>query len=154
MPSACIGVDVIVGYPGESEELFLETLQFLKDLDVSYFHVFTYSERNNTVAIRRTEDIVPMNIRRERSKMLQSLSEKKKRIFYESQLNKEFEVLFEAQEQNGEMYGFTENYLKIKSAYNPDWINQFKKVVPIKVNADGTMHAEILVEELLPAMAS
>lgn len=153
MPNACIGVDVIVGYPGETEEHFMETFNFLNDLDVSYLHVFTYSERNNTVAIRRTE-VVPMAVRRERSKMLQNLSEKKKRFFYQNQTNQEFSVLFEAQEQNGEMYGFTENYLKIKSAYNPNWINQFKKVVPTSVNADGTMQAEILVDELIPEMVS
>jgi len=152
MPNACIGVDVIVGYPGETEDLFQETVEFLKKLDVSYLHVFSYSERNNTVAVRRT-DSVPVEIRRKRSKFLQEFSEKKKRFFYESQLNKEFTVLFEAQEQNGEMYGFTENYLKIKSAYNPEWINELKKVVPTHVNADGTVHAEILVDKLAPVMA-
>ncbi len=152
MPNACIGVDVIVGYPGETEELFQETVQFLKDLDVAYLHVFSYSERNNTVAVRRT-DTIPKEIRRKRSKFLQQLSEKKKRFFYESQLNKEFTVLFEAQEQNGEMYGFTENYVKIKSAYNPDWINELKTVIPTHVNADGTVHAEILVDKLAPVMA-
>lgn len=153
MPNASIGVDVIVGYPGETEELFQETVSFLKELDISYLHVFTYSERANTVAIRKS-DSIPINIRRERSKMLQNLSEKKKRFFYENQLNKEVTVLFEAQEQNGEMYGFTENYLKIKTAYNPNWVNTFKKVVPLSVNADGTMYAEILVDEFVPAMAS
>lgn len=152
MPNACIGVDVIVGYPGETEELFLETVNFLKSLDVSYLHVFSYSERNNTVAIRKSE-VVPMKIRKERSKLLQLLSEKKKRFFYEQQLNKEFTVLFEAQENQGEMYGFTENYIKIKSAYNPNWINQLKQVIPTHVNADGTVNAEILVDELVPLMA-
>ena len=152
MPHACIGVDVIVGYPGETEELFQETVEFLKNLDVSYLHVFSYSERNNTVAVRRS-DSIPMEIRRERSKFLQEFSEKKKRFFYESQLNKEFTVLFEAQEHNGEMFGFTENYLKIKSAYNPYWINELKNVVPTHVNADGTVQAEILVDKLAPMMA-
>jgi len=150
MPSACIGVDVIVGYPGETEEHFLETYHFLNELDVSYFHVFTYSERNNTVAIRR-DGAVPMKVRKERSKMLQILSEKKKRHFYEEQTAKEFSVLFEAQEQNGEMYGFTENYIKIKSAYNAEWVNQFKQVMPTKINSDGSMHAAILADELVPA---
>lgn len=150
MPSACIGVDVIVGYPGETEEHFLETYHFLNELDVSYFHVFTYSERNNTVAIRK-DGVVPMKVRKERSKMLQILSEKKKRHFYEEQIGKEFSVLFEAQEQNGEMYGFTENYIKIKSAYNAQWVNQFKQVMPSKVNSDGSMHAAILADELVPA---
>lgn len=147
MPEACIGVDVIVGYPGESEEHFLETYHFLNELNVSYFHVFTYSERNNTVAIRK-EDVIPMKVRRDRSKMLQILSEKKKRYFYEQQTAKEFSVLFEAQEQNGEMFGFTENYIKIKSAYNADWVNQIKQVIPTKINSDGSMHAAILADEL------
>ena len=152
MPNACIGVDVIVGYPGETEELFQETVEFLKNLDVSYLHVFSYSERDNTVSVRRS-DSIPMEIRRKRSKFLQEFSEKKKRFFYESQLNKEFTVLFEAQEQNGEMYGFTENYLKIKSAYNPDWINELKNVIPTHVNADGSVKAEVLVDKLAPLMA-
>lgn len=152
MPNACIGVDVIVGYPGETEELFLETVNFLKDLDVSYFHVFAYSERNNTVAVRRN-DVVPMQTRKTRSKLLQQLSEKKKRFFYEEQLNKEFTVLFEVQEQSGEMFGFTENYIKVKTAFNPNWINQLKKVVLTHVNADGTMKAEILVDEFEPELA-
>ena len=150
MPQACIGVDVIVGYPGETNLHFEETLHFLMELDVSYLHVFTYSERNNTVAIRRS-NVIPMEVRRERSKILQNLSEKKKRYFYETQLNKEFSVLFEAQEQQGEMYGFTENYLKVKSKFNPEWINQIKQVVPLSVNYDGTVNAEILLDELVHA---
>ncbi|MEQ8910022.1 MAG: tRNA (N(6)-L-threonylcarbamoyladenosine(37)-C(2))-methylthiotransferase MtaB [Vicingaceae bacterium] len=150
MPNACIGVDVIVGYPGETEELFLETYQYLNELDVSYFHVFTYSERNNTVAIRKG-NVIPIKVRKERSKMLQILSEKKKRYFYQTQLNQEFSVLFEAQEQNGEMFGFTENYLKVKATYHPDWINQLKQVVPLSVNADGTVKAEVLLDELVHA---
>ena len=152
MPNACIGVDVIVGYPGETEQHFLETIDFLKSLAISYLHVFSYSERNNTVAVRRS-DVVPMEVRKQRSKILQQLSEKKKRFFYESQKNKEFTVLFEAQEQFGEMFGFTENYIKIKTAYNPDWINQLKRVIPLAVNADGTMQAEVLVDEFEPELA-
>ena len=154
MPNACIGVDVIVGYPGESDTHFKETYQFLNELDVSYLHVFSYSERNNTVAVRKTDGIVPMELRKERSKMLQILSEKKKRYFYEQQLNKKFTVLFEAQENHGEMTGFTENYLKIKTEFNPDWVNKLKQVVPLSVNSDGTIHAEVLVDEFQPlAMA-
>jgi threonylcarbamoyladenosine tRNA methylthiotransferase MtaB len=147
MPNACIGVDVIVGYPGETDTHFQETYNFLNELDISYLHVFAYSERNNTIAIRK-DGIVPVNIRKERSKMLQILSDKKKRYFYEKQLNKETTVLFEAQINQGEMFGFTENYIKIKTAYNPDWVNKFKQVVPLTVNADGTVNAEILVDEL------
>lgn len=146
MLDACIGVDVIVGYPGETQAHFEETYDFLNTLDVSYLHVFTYSERNNTVAVRKSGSI-PMEERRKRSKMLQILSEKKKRYFYEHQLNKEQNVLFEGYENEGHMYGFTENYLKVKTIYNPDWVNKIKKVVPMKINSDGTVHAEILVEE-------
>lgn len=146
MPHACIGVDVIVGYPGETDELFAETQNFLKDLNLSYFHVFTYSERNNTVAIRKS-GIIPMEIRRERSKQLQLLSDKKKQFFYESQLGNTLSVLFEAQEDQGKMYGYTENYLKIKAPYNKEWVNQLKQVVPTAVNIDGTMNAEVLVED-------
>ncbi len=146
MPHACIGVDVIVGYPGETEDHFMETYNFLNDIDVSYFHVFSYSERNNTVAIRK-DGVVPINIRKERSKMLQILSEKKKRYFYEQELNRENTVLFEAQENQGEMFGFTENYLKIKTVFNPNWVNKLKKVVPLSINADGTVNAEVLIEE-------
>lgn len=152
MPDACIGVDVITGYPGESKAHFLETYHYLNELDISYLHVFTYSERNNTVAVRKG-DVVPMNIRRERSKQLQSLSLKKKRYFYEQQLNKETTVLFEATEQNGQMYGFTDNYIKIKSAYNPSWINTTKTVIPERINADGTVHAAVLKNDVHYALA-
>lgn len=151
MPDCCIGVDVITGYPGETEEDFLETYHYLNDLDISYLHVFTYSERNNTVAIRKKEGVVPMDVRRERSKKLQILSEKKKRFFYGQQLGKQHQVLFESQEDAGFMFGFTENYLKIKAPYNPDWINEIKTVVPLSVNADGTMTAEVLVDEFVEA---
>lgn len=152
MPDACIGVDVICGYPNETEECFEETHRFLADLDVSYLHVFTYSERPNTPAARRN-DHISKNVRRLRSKQLQILSDKKKRSFYESQLNKPLTVLFEAQEQNGEMYGYTENYIRVKSTYNPQWVNQLKKIVPQSINADGTVFAEILVDEYAPLEA-
>lgn len=145
MPHACIGVDVICGYPGETEAHFLETYHYLNRMDISYLHVFTYSERDNTVAVRKNQ-AVPMEERRARSKQLQSLSEKKKRYFYEQQLHRKAKVLFESKIQNGEMYGFTENYLKIKSAYHPDWNNTIKTVVPERINADGTIHASILTD--------
>jgi len=147
MPHACIGADVICGYPGESHAHFLQSYHYLNELDVSYLHVFTYSERANTVAIRKS-DVVPFSERKTRSKQLQSLSEKKKRHFYNQQLHRRVKVLFEAKEQNGEMYGFTENYLKIKSAYHPGWNNTLKTVIPERVNADGTMHAAILTDEM------
>ena len=95
-----------------------------------------------------------MEERRERSKMLQILSEKKKRYFYEQQLNKTFSVLFEAQENNGEMFGFTENYIKVKSTYNPEWVNTIKQVVPLSVNTDGTVNVEILVDEFAHEMSA
>jgi len=152
MPNACIGVDVICGYPSETDALFEETYTFLENSDASYLHVFTYSERANTPAAKRSNQI-PKNVRRLRSKRLQELSEIKKRKFYDSQLNNELTVLFEASEQNGFMHGYTENYIKVKSIYNPDWVNQLKRVVPLSVNADGTVFAEVLVEEYVPLEA-
>ena len=147
MPDCCIGVDVIVGYPGETEEEFLKTYRFLNELDISYLHVFTYSERNNTTAVRST-DIVPMEVRKERSKMLHILSDKKKRHFYEQQLGKEVTVLFETENHDGFLYGFTENYLKIKAPYNPHFSNQLKKVIPYKIDFEGLMLAEVQLEEM------
>ena len=112
-PDACIGVDVIVGFPGETDEHFNDTLQFLKDLDVSYLHVFTYSERANTTANKMKES-VPMSKRKERSQILHMLSERKKRAFYELNKNSERPVLIENEDNNGMMFGFTDNYVKIK----------------------------------------
>ena len=123
MPNACIGVDVIVGFPGETNEEFLETVNFLKQLDVSYLHVFTYSERANTTA-KKMADSIPLDVRRERSKQLHILSDKKRRFFYETQINSEHTVLFEAEESEGIMYGFTENYVKVKIKFNPELVNQ------------------------------
>lgn len=129
MPDCCIGVDVIVGYPGETDEVFQETYNYLNELDVSYLHVFTYSERANTTAVRMDE-AVPMNVRQERSKMLRILSAKKKRAFYASQTGTERTVLFEAHEEEGMMHGFTENYVKVQVPFNPDLVNQ---LVPFKL---------------------
>lgn len=112
-PDACIGVDVIVGFPGETEEAFMETYNYLNELNISYLHVFTYSERANTTA-KKMDGVIPMNIRKERSKMLRILSEKKKRAFYESQVGKSGTVLWESQNDNGYINGFTENYIKVK----------------------------------------
>ena len=114
MPDACIGVDVIVGFPGETDEHFLETYHYLNELPISYLHVFTYSERPNTEAID-LPDPVPMKIRNKRSKMLRGLSVKKRRAFYESQIGKELTVLLEGENKNGLMYGFTENYVKVQT---------------------------------------
>ena len=126
MPNACIGVDVIVGFPGETEELFLETYNYLNDLDISYLHVFTYSERPNTEAVD-FEGVVPKNIRAKRSKMLRGLSAKKRRAFYESQLDNTLTVLFENENKEGYIYGFTENYVKVKTPWNPELVNTLQK---------------------------
>ncbi|MCP3849374.1 MAG: tRNA (N(6)-L-threonylcarbamoyladenosine(37)-C(2))-methylthiotransferase MtaB, partial [Gammaproteobacteria bacterium] len=123
MPHACIGVDVIVGFPGETDELFLETYNFLKELDVSYLHVFTYSERPNTRAIE-LEGIVPSQKRLERSKQLRSLSEKKKRHFYDQFIGSERKVLFEEEKKGERMFGFTDNYIKVELPYQEDLVNQ------------------------------
>jgi len=143
MPDACIGVDVIVGFPYETEEYFLETYNFLADLDISYLHVFTYSERENTLAATMSE-IIPMNIRNKRSKMLRGLSAKKRRAFYESQIGKTKTVLFENQNHQGYIHGFTENYVKIKMPWNPYFANTLQTVKLNTIDEDGLVRAEIL----------
>ena len=136
MPNACIGVDVIVGFPGETDELFLETYNFLNELDISYLHVFTYSERDNTEAAIM-DGIVPNNVRAKRSKMLRGLSVKKRRAFYESQLNTDHVVLFEGENKEGYIHGFTENYVKVKAPWNPELVNTIHKVKLTKIGEDG-----------------
>jgi len=138
MPNACIGVDVIVGFPGETEERFLETYNFLANLDISYLHVFTYSERDNTVA-STLSDIVPKNIRAKRSKMLRSLSVKKRRAFYESQLNTVRNVLFEAENKQGYIQGFSDNYVKIKVPWNPALVNTIHSMKLSEIGEDGVV---------------
>lgn len=123
MPHCCIGVDVIVGFPGETEALFQETFEFLHQLDVSYFHVFTYSERANTLAIDM-EDAVPMHIRHERNKILRNLSYQKMQYFTQQQVGTKRKVLFESAQKNGMMEGFTDNYIKIKTPYREEWVNE------------------------------
>lgn len=123
MPHCCIGVDVIVGFPGETEELFRETFEFLHQLDVSYFHVFTYSERANTLAIDMP-DAVPMHIRHERNKILRNLSYQKMQYFTQQQVGAKRKVLFESASKNGMMEGFTDNYIKIKTPYREEWVNE------------------------------
>ncbi|MCF8416784.1 MAG: tRNA (N(6)-L-threonylcarbamoyladenosine(37)-C(2))-methylthiotransferase MtaB [Crocinitomicaceae bacterium] len=137
-PDACIGVDVIVGFPGETDEEFMDTIDFLKDIDISYLHVFTYSERANTTAVK-LGDAVPMNVRKERSKMLHILSDKKKRSFYEQNIDSTRTVLFENEEDTGIMYGFTENYVKVKAAFDPTKINTFQTVRLTEIDRDGVM---------------
>lgn len=141
MPHACIGVDVIVGFPGETEALFLETYHFLTNLDISYLHVFTYSERHNTPAATM-EGVVPKNVRGKRSKMLRGLSVKKRRAFYESQLGTTRTVLFEGENKKGFIYGFTENYVKVKTFWNPALVNTLAKVKLSHIDEDGLVRFE------------
>lgn len=148
MPDCCIGVDVIVGFPGETREDFIDTYNFLNDLDVSYLHVFTYSERENTLA-SEMDNPVPGSTRAERSKMLHILSDKKRRAFYETQLNKTDKVLFEGDIKDGYMHGFTRNYVKVKAKYDPVLVNELKSVYLTNISSDGdveiTESQEILV---------
>lgn len=136
MPQACIGVDVIVGFPGETDELFLETYHFLNEMDISYLHVFTYSERENTPAINM-KGVVPLAVRKKRSKMLRGLSVKKRRAFYEDQLGSTRTVLFEGENKLGYIHGFTENYVKVKIPWNPKLVNTLRKVKLTEIDEDG-----------------
>lgn len=149
-PDTCIGVDVIVGFPGESDADFLETVDFIKDLDISYLHVFTYSERAKTTAIKLGESI-PMHIRKERSKILHILSEKKKRAFYESNVGATRTALFEHENNDGAMYGFTENYVRVKVPFNPTLSNTFKTVQLDSIDKDGLMIGSIIEQESITA---
>lgn len=138
MPHACIGVDVIVGHPGETDMEFKETYLFLNELPISYLHVFTYSERPNTLAVD-IKPVVPGHIRAERSKMLHILSDKKRRVFYDSQVGREATVLFEEDIADGLMQGFTENYVRVVARYDPLLINETRPVQLTAVNAEGLM---------------
>lgn len=144
MPHCCIGVDVIVGFPGETDEDFLDTYRFLNELDISYLHVFPYSERPNTKAVSMPGE-VPPNIRQERAEMLRILSEKKRGNFYRENLQKEYTVLFEAEEKGGWMNGFTENYIKVKTEYDPLLVNEMAKVKLLAVDTDGEVNIEMPV---------
>jgi threonylcarbamoyladenosine tRNA methylthiotransferase MtaB len=143
MPHACIGVDVIVGFPGETDELFLETYNFLNALDISYLHVFTFSERDNTEAANMQE-VVPGNVRAKRSKMLRGLSVKKRRAFYESQIGTNRTVLFEGENKEGYIHGFTENYVKVKTPWNPELVNTLHEINLTKIDEDGSVRMEFL----------
>jgi threonylcarbamoyladenosine tRNA methylthiotransferase MtaB len=136
IPNCCIGVDVIVGFPGETHEDFLDTYQFLNELDISYLHVFTYSEREQTAAAEM-KGVVAGSARADRSKMLHILSDKKRRAFYQSQIGSVGEVLFEDDQKNGFMHGFTKNYVKVKAKYDPVMVNEIKTVKLIELTADG-----------------
>ncbi|MFT4780352.1 MAG: threonylcarbamoyladenosine tRNA methylthiotransferase MtaB [Psychroserpens sp.] len=136
MPHACIGVDVIVGFPGETDDLFLETYNFLNELEISYLHVFTFSERDNTVAAS-LEGVVSKKVRAKRSKMLRGLSVKKRRAFYESQIGSWRTVLFESENKEGYIQGFTENYVKVKSPWDPELVNTLQTVELTNIDDDG-----------------
>lgn len=143
MPHCCIGVDVIVGFPGETDDDFLDTYNFLNELPISYLHVFTYSERDNTDAIH-LPDAVPVAVRKKRNKMLRILSAKKLRSFYEQHLGETLTVLFEGDNKEGFMHGFTDNYVKVKTPFNASLINQLKSVVLKQLDADGS----VLIEQV------
>lgn len=123
MPHCAIGVDVIVGFPGESEEHFSETFNFLHEIPVSYFHVFTYSERDNTRALE-IKPVVPVNLRHERNKILRNLSYKKMEYFTEQHRGQSRKVLFEDHMKNGMMEGYTDNYIRISTPYRQEWANR------------------------------
>lgn len=141
MPDACIGVDVITGFPGETEAHFLETYHFLSSLPISYLHCFTYSERQNTEAVLM-EGAVPIAERKRRTKMLRILSEKKRAEFYRTQMGNTLPVLWEHDNKNGTMYGFTENYVRVKKPYNADSANKIELVKLISAEDDGTVAIE------------
>lgn len=142
MPHCCIGVDVIVGFPGETKEDFLETYNFINELDITYLHVFTYSERPNTPA-NEMENPVPVHIRRERNEMLRILSEKKKRHFYSQYIGQTRTALFEVSKNKDLMNGFTDNYLKIELPYNPEMINELGQVQLDMINDKGNFEATL-----------
>ena len=147
MPNCCIGVDVIVGFPGETREDFLDTYQFLNELEISYLHVFTYSEREQTAAAEMA-GVVAGSARADRSKMLHILSDKKRRAFYEGQVGSIGEVLFEDDQKNGFMHGFTKNYVKVKAKYDPVMVNEIKTVKLVALTADGEVEVEETEEVL------
>ena len=148
MPHACIGVDVIVGFPGETEEHFLETYHFLNELDISYLHVFTYSERDNTSAATMG-GVVPKNVRSKRSKMLRGLSVKKRRAFYEAQLGSLRTVLFEGENKQGYIHGFTENYVKVKTPWNPELVNTLHEIELTQIDEDGLVRFNFVEQTVL-----
>ncbi|HET6243403.1 MAG: tRNA (N(6)-L-threonylcarbamoyladenosine(37)-C(2))-methylthiotransferase MtaB [Bacteroidetes bacterium] len=142
MPDCCIGVDVITGFPGETEQDFLETYNYLNNLDISYLHVFTYSERDNTDALN-IEQVIPLNIRKQRNKMLRILSVKKSRSFYEKFKGSKQQVLFEGENKDGFMHGFSENYIKVKHAFDASLINEIVNVNLLEIDSDGSYTSEL-----------
>jgi threonylcarbamoyladenosine tRNA methylthiotransferase MtaB len=142
MPHCCIGVDVIIGYPGETDELFLETYNYLNELPISYLHVFTYSERANTTANKLPGKVL-LRKRNERSKMLHILSDKKRNQFYEEQIGKTFPVLWEAENDADTMYGFTSNYVKVKTAYDPSLVNEIMEMELTHMDEDRLVKGKL-----------
>ena len=149
MPHACIGVDVIVGFPGETDEDFLETYHYLNELDIAYLHVFTYSERDNTLAASM-EGVVPQKVRQKRSKMLRALSVKKRRAFYESQLGSLRTVLFEGENKAGYIHGFTENYVKVRVPWNPSLVNTLHEVRLNEIDEEGMVRLQFVDAAVTP----
>lgn len=147
MPDCCIGVDVIVGFPGETEAHFLDTYNFLNELPISYLHVFPYSERANTTA-KKMQDTVPLKLRNDRTTQLRSLSEKKKRAFYESQIGKIRPVLFESEVRDGNMQGYSDNYVRVVSEYDPLWIDTLVPFQLQQIDADFLMHGTFETAEI------
>lgn len=148
MPDAAIGVDVIVGFPGETEEIFMETYNFLNELPITYLHVFTYSERENTEAAAM-EGVVPIAERKKRNKMLRILSEKKKMAFYQTQLGKTLPVLWEHENKDGKMFGFTENYVRVQKDFDPASVNQIEFLNLEKILSDGTVSVQSSYQSFL-----
>lgn len=136
MPSASIGVDVIVGFPGETDEMFLETYDFIKNLDISYLHVFSYSERENTNAIE-LKGVIPKKTRNKRSKILRLLSASKKLSFYKQHIGGDYNVLFESENKNGFIEGYTENYIRVRKNWNKNSVGKIQKVRIEKVDSEG-----------------
>ena len=136
MPNSCIGVDVIVGFPGENEKEFMRTYDYLSKLDISYLHVFKYSERSNTEALNYSE-VIPGLIRKKRSNILRELSLMKRKCFYESQIGKKLNVLFESENKNGFIEGYTENYIKVRDYWNPNKMNTIQKRVLSSIDKMG-----------------
>ena len=145
--NVCIGVDVIVGFPGETDSDFQETYSFLLNLDISYLHVFSYSERDNTEASNML-DPVPKNIRYQRSKMLRSLSEKKRRIFYNSQINRVRPILFESENKLGYIYGYTDNYIKVRHPWSPKLSNKIVQAKLTEIDNDGFVRIKLSEKKL------
>ncbi|MFM1874699.1 MAG: hypothetical protein RL266_436 [Bacteroidota bacterium] len=147
MPHACIGVDVIVGHPGETEDEFLKTYEFLNELPISYLHVFTYSERPNTTAVRVKDEIVPVSLRRKRNKMLTILSEKKKRAFYEQFVGQTRPVLWEHENKDEMMFGYTDNYLRVSVPFDEDLCGKLMDVQLSELQ-DNTVFAGVVLEAM------